>query len=166
MRDVLDPDKIQKAFDVRLAEEKKSTRLILERKKNEPRRPLDRLREKLKRPTAEREYDLITLTLNADMLLEKIELSGWEGSREIRVSNQKYKKQWALKQVDMTTTDDEKRFDERLAITIDYVDPQGILLPSKYSFHNLEKDGKLLVRRNEANPVTVQFKNYQVEVKK
>jgi len=151
---IIDPEKMLVAFDAVVDSGDDGTvEIMLQKKKTRPIKDEDN--------PAAREY--ITIIVGKDGLLQRV-VSVEKGVRtEIGIGNYKHKDRWLFKSVDIAKSDAEGRFLERAVIEIDYLTVKGIALPSKISYRALDKDGKPLQRRNEANPVSVEFSDYEVE---
>lgn len=70
---------------------------------------------------------------------------------------------WMITEVDIAKYDAHDRLIERSIIEIDYDREKGIYLPEEMTISQVDKKGKPLDLRNEANPITAKFTNYEVE---
>ncbi len=98
-------------------------------------------------------------------MIDKAEITNSQGKSVISIKPQRYKKCWAIRELDITKYDKDDCFDERILTQITYVYPQNIMLPASIVSHLVDKKGVPIERRNEANPVSFNFADYEVEIK-
>lgn len=88
-----------------------------------------------------------------------------KGSEVIGVTTESWDGKWAIRSLDIAKYDEQDRLFERTIIAIQYVRVKGLLLPAKVSSKAVNKDGELLRRRSEPNPVAIQFSRYKVDAR-
>lgn len=126
--------------------------------------------------------DNITVWLNADNQITRLEILGYKEKFVGVLTPVKYNKLWNVGQLDVTTykvTWPEKEdssetvpppsfgFKERAKMAFTYAHPvEKVMVISNLQITRLDKDGKALVRRNEPNPVNITFTKHEVEKSK
>lgn len=111
-------------------------------------------------------FGSLIIWVNKDNEMTQFEISTEKEKRTGIIVPQKYNKLWNIKQLAITKTDAKEGFLERIKIDYNYNYPQNIMLPSSITITNLDEDNKVLVRRNEVNPRTINFNKYEVEKRK
>ena len=136
--------------------------------------------------------DNITVWLNADNQITRLEIRGYKEKIVGVLTPVKYIKMWNVGQLDITTykvTRPEKparpddrsggedssepfpppsfAFKDRAKVSFTYAHPiEKVMVISNLQITRLDRDGKTLVRRNEPNPVNVVFTKHEVEKSK
>jgi len=87
------------------------------------------------------------------------------------VTSQKYSRQrndnlWGIKQLELVKKDNKDAFLEKLTVSYVYTYQDNIMLPSAIVLTRLDEDNKVLSRRNEPNPLTINFSKYELEKRK
>ncbi|MBI3987026.1 MAG: hypothetical protein HY343_08910 [Lentisphaerae bacterium] len=109
----------------------------------------------------------VELTLNRDGRIQTINKTTPQGREQTAVVSDKIdRKYWILKSLDIAKYDTLDRLVERSQITLTYTVQKGLQLPSKITFRVLDKEGHLVHRRGEPNPVSIQFTGYSVELRR
>jgi len=143
-------------------------------------------------PKEEKLPDNITVWINADNQMARLEILGYKEKIVGVLTPVKYNKMWNVSQMDITTykvtrpekparSDDRSggedsnetlpppsfSFKDRTKVAFTYVHPiEKVMVISNLQIMRLDKDGKMLVRRNEPNPVNVVFTKHEVEKSK
>lgn len=153
-------------FELTTESEKRLTKITVKPKQAKSRRrnPKKPLKKRLSKNN-QTGFDQLIIWITKDYIIDKIEITGPQGESVVKVKSSKYRKCWTARQVDITKYDRDECFDQRTLIKINYTYPQNIMMPSSIIFTLLDKKGIPLERRNEANPVSVKFADYQVELK-
>ena len=86
--------------------------------------------------------------------------------QEVRIKTKKAGKQWLLESLDDAKFDAQDRLIERNLIRYSYVSKSGIPVISKITLKSLDAKGKLIDRRDDPNPVSVELSSHMVEVRK
>ncbi|MEW6025669.1 MAG: hypothetical protein AB1599_00030 [Planctomycetota bacterium] len=131
--------------------------------------------------------DSITLWLNVDFQITRLEILGAKEKVAGTVMPVKYNKMWNIGQMDVTTykvkwpekdapsEDDSSKplppssfdFKERTRVAFTYAHPvDKVMAVSNLQITKLDSEGKTLARRNEPNPVNVSFTKHEVEKSK
>ena len=126
--------------------------------------------------------DNITVWLNADYQITRLESLDYKEKIVGVLTPVKYSKMWNVGQLDITTykvTRTEKEdsgetvpppslaFKERTKMAFTYANPiEKVMAILNLQITRLDKDGKTLVRRNEPNPVNITFTKHEVEKSK
>jgi len=106
------------------------------------------------------------IQLTSSGYLHKIIFEKGEESEDIRIKTKKSGKKWLIEDFDVAKFDDQKRLIERNLIRYNYITRSGVVVPQKVTLKALDSKGRLVDRREEANPVTIIFSGHQVEVRK
>ncbi|MBI4711763.1 MAG: hypothetical protein HY762_00390 [Planctomycetes bacterium] len=116
----------------------------------------------------EKSLDSIVICINKEYQLTKFEVSDNQDRMIATILPIKHrdKKLWNISKLDITKQDKKGEFIERTIITYMYEYTKGIMLPKLITLNVVDKGGKLVARRNEPNPINVQFTKYEVEVNK
>ena len=152
------PEAVKPFVDATVSENKGLTRIELT-----PKEAVKKARNKDK--PKDDDWDTIVYEVTRDGLPEKIEMSGAKGRTVFDLKATKHKDRWALKQVDLAKYDAEGGLEERSVFEISWVPQKGILLPAKILYKVVDKKGEPVKRRNEPNPSSMEFSDYEVELK-
>ena len=85
---------------------------------------------------------------------------------KIRLKTKLFGNKWLIEDLDISLFDDQNRLKERNLIRYNYTSKSGVVLPLKLTLKALDAKGNLLPRRDEPNPVIIDFKQHIVEVRK
>ncbi|MEK7448443.1 MAG: hypothetical protein AAB019_03055 [Planctomycetota bacterium] len=166
-------------FEVTMEKDKSLDKIILKEKKTAPpkggplKRRLGRNRDENKDEAEEKndqdagsdEEGSIYIWVNKDKIIEKAEVVNQDGKIVMVVKAAKYKKLWNLSSLEVTKYDRKGDFDERARINLLYTYVQNMMLPASLTLSRHDKEGKLLERRGEVNPLIVKFSKHEVELK-
>ena len=108
----------------------------------------------------------MVIWVTKDCIVDKMELVDKQGKSILDIKSHRYQKYWTIKQLDIVKYDEEGRLDERTYLDIAHGYPQTMMLPTCIKLSLLDEAGHLIERRNEVNPVSVNFSDYEVEIKK
>ncbi len=152
--------RMKNSFDAAIETGKKGTRLIFTRKnqKNESGRRGWRSRRQSRAKLAE-----ISIWLGRNNSITRIEIVGSDEKSVITIKPRTQKSRWMVRVLDVATYDSHDRLKERSIIEVDYTREKGLTLPARITIKTVDKKGKPIQRRNEANPVSVQMNKYEVE---
>ncbi|MFA5795102.1 MAG: hypothetical protein WC980_08600 [Candidatus Brocadiia bacterium] len=125
-------------------------------------------KEKTKSPTplSNDESFSVAIWCNKDYQITKFETANKRENIFAIISPVKYKKLWNMGKLDITKKNAKNEFLERTLINYLYEYPKNIMIPSSIAITKVDKAGKPLERRNEPNPVTIQFNQYEIESNK
>jgi hypothetical protein len=156
----------QPGLEINAEPDKKLTKLTITTKKPiTKKRPFGRNPKKPAPANEEPVAEITILWITKDYMIDKAEITNGQGKSVITVKHQRYKKCWALKELAIAKYDKDDCFEERIVSQITYAYPQNIMLPSIITSQLLDKKWGLIERRNEANPVSFNFADYEVELK-
>lgn len=108
----------------------------------------------------------VVIWLNKDYQIPKFEFSNNREKVAATITPTKSKKFWNMGKLDVIKKNPKDEFVERTLINYAYEYPKNIMLPSTITVTKVDKSGKTLERRNEVNPVSINFTQYEVEVNK
>lgn len=166
--DLLDPERVTATHEVALAGRPGERRLLLTPKGTadaDGRRGPLRPRRDARREGAEGDPPAgrITLSLDKHDRIRALHRQTADGTQETKVTCETAGTQWLVTGLDIADYDEQERLVQRQIVTIDYTLQDGLRLPARISSKAVDKEGHLLRRRNEANPVTIRFTQYRVE---
>ncbi len=164
--DLLDPERVTQDYDVSLEGTAGAWRLVLDSKATvdrKGRRILPRERPDADADVRPREH--IVLALDRDDRLRTITRATAEQTEKTEVALQEADGRWLIKSLDVGAYDQEGRLIERRVLELRHVAQKGIFLPSRLSSKVVDAKGRTVHRRDEANPVTIRFSQYRVELR-
>lgn len=86
--------------------------------------------------------------------------------QEVRVKTKSLGKRWVLEHLDSATFDDQDRLIERNLIRYNYTSKSGIPVVRKITLNSVDAKGKLIDRRDDPNPVSVELSSHMVDIRK
>lgn len=125
----------------------------------------DRDRARIKDMPVDDSFTMV-IWLNKNYQIPKFEFANKREKVAATITPAKYKKFWNMGKLDVTKKNPKDEFVERTLINYAYEHPKNIMLPSTITVTKVDKSGKTLERRNEVNPVNINFTQYEVEVNK
>ncbi|MBI4834733.1 MAG: hypothetical protein HY811_07955 [Planctomycetes bacterium] len=159
-----DEDKYEMVLSKDLRNLNKVEAIPKKKEKSEKKTP--RLRDRSKKETEEKNpFESLAIWINKDYQITKFELRTEKEKLIGTITPQKYNKLWGIKQLDITKADNEDNFLDRITIDFTYTYQDKFMLFSSMKFTMLDSKGKVLERRNEVNPISVTFSQYEIEKK-
>jgi len=166
--DLLAPERVTAIYDVELAGRPGEWRIVLTSKAtgdaDGKRVPLRQRREARREGTeGDQPKERVTLTLDKNDRVQSIRKQTGKGVQETKVTCETAGSQWLISGLDIADYDEQERLFQRQVVAISYSRQNGIYLPTRVSSKAVDKEGHLLHRRDEADPVTIRFTQYRVE---
>jgi hypothetical protein len=147
---------------------KKMQELMKERNMRDQRR--EEMMTNLKKDSIIPEVELdgvnMEIHLSSSGQLEEFISPSGSDLQKIRIKTKKIGKQWLIEDLDVALFDDQNRLKERNLIRYNYTQRSGVYLPLNITMKALDAKGKLLDRRDDPNPLTINFSKHLVEVRK
>ncbi|MBN2711217.1 MAG: hypothetical protein JXR97_02145 [Planctomycetes bacterium] len=103
------------------------------------------------------------ITLDKKGMLSKIRKISKDGTEETNLKLQVKDGKWAIKEMDYSKFDKQERLMERTIIQVKFTTKSGLMLPAKITLKAVDKKGKAIDRRDEPNPLTMTFTDYEIE---
>lgn len=107
----------------------------------------------------------IVITVSANDQLTQIDVAYPETRDVLKIDVQVKDDKWLIRKLDIASYDKQNRLDERDVTEIKYTTKKGLLLMSKIVLKLADKKGKPIQRRDQVNPVEIDFSKYEVDKK-
>jgi hypothetical protein len=164
--DLLDPQRVAERYDIQLDGSPGAWRIVLTSTalvdEDGKAVPFGQQRVGLAK-TQPRERLMIALDRNDRV--RSIRKATATGTQEIGVSSDEVEKHWLITGLDIANYDEQERLVQRQIVSISYTRHKGLHLPSRISSKAVDRDGRVLRRRDEPNPVTIRFSRYRIELR-